>query len=289
MTDITAGSVAIIARILMVWALGAAPAVPCVEAAEPVPALVSIAAGAFRHRPAGEYLRAGFPDDAPRVAIGIDHPFEIMRDQVSAQAYDACVAAGACGPRFGAAGQAEALPATGVSFADAQDYARWLSDGTGMIWRLPTDAEWAYAAGSRFADDGLGAKTDSANPAQRWLLEYDSVAAGAADRDPVLRPAGGFGANENGINDLAGNVWEWTSTCYSRTRASAAGEVESVTENCGVRVLEGRHRAYVTFFIQDAKGGGCSLGAPPAYLGFRLVRDPARPSPFARLRAWLGA
>jgi hypothetical protein len=45
------------------------------------------------------------------------------------------------------------------------------------------------------------------------------------------------------------------------------------TENCGVRVVEGEHRTYVTDFIRDARAGGCAVGAPPANLGFRLVRD----------------
>jgi hypothetical protein len=43
--------------------------------------------------------------------------------------------------------------------------------------------------------------------------------------------------------------------------------------NCGVRVAEGAHRAYVTDFIRDARAGGCAQGVPPANLGFRLVRE----------------
>lgn len=274
---------------LLCVALGGILSMPLTApAAEQLPVMVSMPAGTFSHRLPGEYLKAGFPADAPIVAITIDRPFEIMRDQITAQAYDACVIAGACGSRLGEGRQAETLPATGVSFTDAEDYARWLSAETGMVWRLPTDTEWAYAAGNRFTDDGLNAETNKANPAERWLLKYNTYAGLAADSDPVIRSAGGFGANENGINDLAGNIWEWTSTCYSRNHLSAAGQSESVTENCGVRVLEGQHRAYVTFFIQDAKGGGCSVGAPPEYLGFRLVRDSARPPLLARIRSWIG-
>ena len=48
-----------------------------------------------------------------------------------------------------------------------------------------------------------------------------------------------------------------------------------MTENCGVRVVEGRHRTYVSDFIRDARGGGCAVGAPPSNLGFRLVREGA--------------
>ena len=50
-------------------------------------------------------------------------------------------------------------------------------------------------------------------------------------------------------------------------------EVAATSVNCGVRVVEGQHRAYVTDFIRDARAGGCAAGMPPSNLGFRLVRD----------------
>ena len=49
--------------------------------------------------------------------------------------------------------------------------------------------------------------------------------------------------------------------------------MESRTNNCGVRVLEGLHRAYMSSFVRDGKSGGCAVGTPPEHLGFRLVRD----------------
>jgi hypothetical protein len=52
-----------------------------------------------------------------------------------------------------------------------------------------------------------------------------------------------------------------------------AGKIISNSPNCGVRVAEGRHRAYVTDFIRDARAGGCASGVPPSHLGFRLVRQ----------------
>ena len=56
------------------------------------------------------------------------------------------------------------------------------------------------------------------------------------------------------------------------------------TVNCGVRVVEGEHRSYVTDFIRDARAGGCAVGIPPANLGFRLVRDDTN-----SFRVWLGS
>ncbi|TKB99534.1 MAG: formylglycine-generating enzyme family protein, partial [Mesorhizobium sp.] len=81
-----------------------------------------------------------------------------------------------------------------------------------------------------------------------------------------------------GVADIAGNVWEWTSTCYSHAIIAIDGKrIESSIDNCGVHVVEGFHRTYMSDFIRDGKSGGCAVGTPPDNLGFRLVRD--RPSP----------
>ena len=57
--------------------------------------------------------------------------------------------------------------------------------------------------------------------------------------------------------------------------------------NCGVRVVEGRHRTYVTDFVRDAHAGGCAVGTPPANLGFRLVRDQSKSTLLSALRSLL--
>ena len=60
-----------------------------------------------------------------------------------------------------------------------------------------------------------------------------------------------------------------------RTALNEAGQV-SRSQNCGVRVVQGQHRAYVTDFIRDARAGGCAAGVPPSNLGFRLVVERER-------------
>jgi hypothetical protein len=55
----------------------------------------------------------------------------------------------------------------------------------------------------------------------------------------------------------------------TNTVSSAAAD----SPNCGLRVVAGPHRSYITDFIRDPKGGACSVGIPPSNLGFRLVRD----------------
>lgn len=245
-------------------------------------AMVEIAPGAMDYRLPGEFTRDGRQIEAPRTKLQFDRPLSIMLHQVSAADYQLCVDDGACHPMPADTAVRADRPAVQVSWQDATTYADWLSRKTGAHYRLPTDAEWAFAAGSKFKDDGLA--SDSDDPSVRWIARYERE----SDRDDLsasLRSFGGFGANERGLLDLSGNVWEWTTTCFDRTAIDAAGRPQAQTANCGVRIAEGLHRAYVSDFIRDAKAGGCSAGLPPIHLGFRLVREPA--APLARLRGQL--
>jgi formylglycine-generating enzyme required for sulfatase activity len=234
------------------------------------PAIVRVAPGDLPYREAGDFTRGGQQAEAPLRAMRFERPLHIMRHQVSSSDYQLCVQDGACRALDRGVAVAPDRPAVQVSWHDAQAYAGWLSRRSGHHYRLPSDAEWAFAAGSRFRDDG--APVDADDPSKRWLSRY----ARESERDlsdTTAYPFGKFGANEHGIEDLAGNVWEWTSTCFTRARTDADGHAGKPTVNCGVRVAEGAHRAYVTDFIRDARAGGCAQGVPPANLGFRLVRE----------------
>ena len=197
----------------------------------------------------------------------------MMSHQVTVAEYEGCVAAGAC-EKLAAqrASEGSNFPAVQVSWQDATDYAAWLSANTGENYRLPTDEEWAYAAGSRFRDDASSQADDPSDPSKAWLSKYERESEGTDRFDSRVRPVGSFGANEKGLFDLAGNVWEWTNTCFERQTVDREGR-QSTVANCGVRVVEGQHRGYVSDFIRDARAGGCAVGTPPSNLGFRLLRE----------------
>ncbi|RWC26632.1 MAG: formylglycine-generating enzyme family protein [Mesorhizobium sp.] len=266
--------------------------VPIAMVVAAVPAGFSIqAAGAHRQVPAvamtirisphsityplpGEYLKNGRPQANPKVERHLKEPLDIMANQVSAADYTDCVSAGACRPAEETRVIPSDAPATGVSYLDAVAYARWYSDVTGGQWRLPSDEEWAFAAAERFAGEFEGVENDANNPATRWLTSYQAEVDLNRKPDPLPRSRGSFGVNSRGLTDVSGNVWEWTSTCYVRTTLAEDGNgVASSVDNCGVHVLEGLHRAYMSNFVSDGKSGGCAVGLPPDNLGFRLVRD----------------
>ncbi len=246
------------------------------------PAMVDLASGTRSYRAAGDFTRAGRPAEAPVVRLRFSKPLSIMQHQVSSADYQACVDDGACHALDRDVVVAPNYPAVQVSWHDANAYAAWLSHKTGDRYRLPTDEEWAFAARGKFVDDGVPVDVD--DPAKRWIANYERETGRDADSAP--RPFGAFGINENGLLDLSGNVWEWTSTCFERSVLDEDGRAVKTNANCGVRVAEGAHRAYVTDFIRDARAGGCAAGTPPSNLGFRLVRE--QPSLTDKVAATLG-
>jgi formylglycine-generating enzyme required for sulfatase activity len=233
-------------------------------------AVIELHPDTVSYRVNGDFTRAGKQAAAPLAQNRFDRPLAIMKHQVSSADYQHCVEDGACRALDRGVVVAADRPAVQVSWHDANGYARWLSRKTGETYSLPTDEEWAFAAGSKFKDDGVA--IDENDPSKRWIARYERE----ADRpslNPGTRTFGSFGSNENGLQDVGGNVWEWTASCFVRHVLDDAGNVVSKSSNCGVRVVEGQHRAYVTDFIRDARAGGCAVGVPPDNLGFRLVRE----------------
>ncbi|WEF24809.1 SUMF1/EgtB/PvdO family nonheme iron enzyme [Paracoccus sp. S3-43] len=237
-----------------------------------LPRMVRLDPQPFEHRLDGDWRQAGRSTDAPVQVSRIPAPVEIMETAVSTGQWQDCVAAGACLAPGGPVDRPD-LPVTGVSWLDAVAYADWLSAQTGQVWRLPADVEWAYAATEMFRDDALGLSSDPDNPAVRWLAEYAADAARSRELDREIRPVGSLNVNSKGVRDIGGAVWEWTSTCLRRVDQDASGAILRQDDICGIYIVEGLHRAAVADFVRDPNSGGCSVGVPPANLGFRLVRE----------------
>jgi formylglycine-generating enzyme required for sulfatase activity len=116
---------------------------------------------------------------------------------------------------------ADAHPVTCVSFIDAQAYVQWLSRETGSRYRLPSEAEWEYAA--RAGSTSLLPWGDDADAGCDQSNTYDLTAAaalhlgwanaGCRDGYADVAPAGQFAANAFGLYDVIGNVREWVQDC----------------------------------------------------------------------------
>jgi len=231
-----------------------------------------LASANFTYRAAGDFSRTGKPVEGPLRELRLPADLIVMKRQVTAAEYAHCVDDGAC-PRIALPTGSPDVPVVGVSWHDASAYAAWMSHKTGITHRLPTDEEWTFAAAEKARDEALPL-VDPADPAQAWIARYEAESARVRPAATAPQPGGTFGTNSNGLDDLAGNIWEWTDSCF--IRASIEDGREQITNtNCGVRVVEGAHRSYMTDFIRDPKSGGCAAGVPPTNLGFRLVVEPS--------------
>ncbi len=129
-------------------------------------------------------------------------------------------------------------PVVCVSWADALDYTQWLAQATGQPWRLPTEAEWEKAA-----------RWDtSVNPPHAriypWGDQWDKARANTADDGPKLTtPVGAYAdkgdASPSGAHDMAGNVWEWTSTLWYTRPEYYSSKYENDSDRTSYRVLRG--------------------------------------------------
>ena len=178
--------------------------------------------------------------------------------EVTRREWQACVEAGACAalapkPRTGEPD----MPMTGVNHLDVEAYLRWVNAAAATSYRLPTSSEWQVIAADLPVPVSKRIFTD---PRLSWAADYGAMKRVSA----VLRASGSFGTFANGIADLEGNVWEWTSTCTLKG---------AEPDRCPAYVAEGLHEAVVSVFVRDPASGGCAVGAPPANLGFRLVSD----------------
>ncbi|MEQ1803070.1 MAG: formylglycine-generating enzyme family protein [Gammaproteobacteria bacterium] len=119
-------------------------------------------------------------------------------------------------------------PAINVNFDDASAYVAWLAKQTGDAYRLPTEAEWEYAArggqeGWNFVS-GDQWRLDAANTAvwrigrlvdrDGWKAWWDSTGEALSKSRPMTTRVGSFPPNGFGLYDMAGNVWQWTRDWY---------------------------------------------------------------------------
>ncbi len=180
----------------------------------------------------------------------------VSRFEVNAASWAQCYVEGGCELNTAASKPSGAFPMTGVNWFDVNQYLAWANRRAGGGLRLPTLAEWRVIDRTLAHPKLAPLFTD---PRLAWAATYGQEKAVSG---PVQK-SGSFSTTPEGIADLDGNVWEWTSSCF---RAD-------LEDSCPAYVAAGEHEAIVSIFIREPASGGCATGVPPAHLGFRLVSD----------------
>jgi formylglycine-generating enzyme required for sulfatase activity len=139
-------------------------------------------------------------DEGPQHKVRIKS-FALGKYEITFAEYDLFVAAtGRKKPSDEGWGRGQ-QPVINVSWNDATAYAGWLSDQTGKIYRLPTEAEWEYAARSGNMEPWFWGDNESAAAEFAWF---------GGNSKNTTHPLGEKKPNDFGLHDMAGNVWEWT-------------------------------------------------------------------------------
>ena len=170
------------------------------------PEMVRIPAGTFRM---GDIQGGGDSDEQPVHSVSVKR-FAMGRYEITFAEYDRFAkATGQTLPDDEGWGRGN-RPVINVSWDDVTAYAEWLSEQTGQHYRLPTEAEWEYAARA-------GTKTKywwGNDLGKNRAACYGCGAKWGLDAKRMTAPVGSFAANPFGLYDTAGNVWEWTCSEY---------------------------------------------------------------------------
>jgi formylglycine-generating enzyme required for sulfatase activity len=236
---------------------------------------------------AGESDSGGQENERPTHEVVIKRPFKIGKYEVTFEEYDRFVRAeGGSTANDEGWGRGD-RPVINVTWVKAVEYADWLSGKTGQRYRLPTEAEWEYAArGGTLTSRHWG---DDPGKACSYGNVFDKTGAAAIDRnnsgikwDPHLcddgydktAPVGQFEANGYKLYDMAGNVSEWVQDCWHNGYDDAPVDGSAWEEkDCQMRVIRGGSWKSRPENERSASRGRVDPTDRGNMIGFRLAQD----------------
>jgi sulfatase modifying factor 1 len=261
------------------------------------PAMTVLPAGRFKQGATAVESSGSF--DKPLHWVEIGHPFAVSTNAVTVDEYQAFVTATArdmqgCDTYDGAwkqvttanwrnpgFAQTGSHPVTCVSWNDAQAYASWMSSKAGHPYRLPSASEWEYAAraGVETAAPWSTAAADAcanANVAdQSAAQQYPGWSVfGCNDGWVNTAPVGKFKANAFGLNDMLGNVFQWTQDCWNADYARAPVDGSARSDgDCAERELRGGSWFSSPSYVRSNYRNHFAADYRTSTAGIRLVRE----------------
>lgn len=228
--------------------------------------------------PAGEFM-AGSPDseagrdedEGPRHKVTILRPFAVGKYEVTNEEYATYVQANPVLRSPKTHGD-DKHPVTHVNWHEAKAYVAWLSRKTGHEYRLLSESEWEYAARAgtqtayHWGDYGAAnAHCDSCGT----LWDYN---AGFSDHEGSVQ-VGKFAANNFGLHDMHGNVWEWVEDCHNDSYNGAPSDGQAwLSGDCDKRVLRGGSWADHPKKLRAAYRKAVTSVVRNSFYGFRVAR-----------------
>jgi formylglycine-generating enzyme required for sulfatase activity len=207
------------------------------------------------------------PYEKPEHAITIRRSFAIGRREVTFAEWDQCADAGICKHRPDDHGWGRGdRPAINISWDDAKLFVAWLSQKTGQKYRLPSEAEWEYAARA-------GTKTPFwwGREAGTGHAQCDTCGSQTTKQVAVT---GSYRPNGFGLYDTAGNAAEWVEDCWNDNYRNAPRDGAAWTSgDCRLRVLRGGNFLSKATEVRSASRFRYDVDVRYYANGFRVMRD----------------
>ena len=208
------------------------------------PEMVVIPAGRFRM---GDLSGTGFDREKPVHEVVMARPFALSKYEVTFADYDKFTHPNKVDDRGWGRGR---RPVINVSWDDANEYSAWLSAETGKRYRLPTEAEWEYAARA-----GSTTKYSWGNDIGQNRANCNDCGSQWDNRQTA--PVGSFAPNAWGLYDMHGNVWEWVQDCWNKSYAGAPRDGNAWTSgDCSQRVIRGGSWSNAPWLLRSAARDG---------------------------------
>ncbi len=221
--------------------------------------------------PAGHYLM-GSPDNGTAFSERPQHAvklgtFSIGVYEITIAEYNTFAAANGRGKPHTGAARGATNPVFFVNWQDAVAYAAWLSAHTGKRYRLPTEAEWEYAARA-------GTQSDYWWGRELGEGHAHCVACGSTIDAHAPASVGQFAHNAYGLYDTAGNVQEWVADCYHDTYEGAPSDGSVFSGgDCRYHVVRGGAFSNGPKALRSAAREKFQTSAASDSVGFRIVRE----------------
>ncbi|CAG0993994.1 Formylglycine-generating enzyme [Geobacteraceae bacterium] len=227
------------------------------------PEMVVVTAGSFRM---GDVWGDGYDDEKPVHAVHIPKPFAIGRHQVTFMEYDIFIKlTGMESPDDEGWGRDD-RPVINVSWYKAVAYAEWLSQQTGKRYRLPSEAEWEYAARSGGRNEKWAGTSSVGELGDYAWYEKNSVCR--------THPVGKKKPNGLGLYDMSGNVSEWVNDFWDENYVGAPSDGAAwQTGNFGCRVLRGGSWSLRALWVRSVFRSKFPTDSWGNFVGFRLARE----------------
>jgi formylglycine-generating enzyme required for sulfatase activity len=235
------------------------------ECAKDCPEMIVIPAGEFTMgSPTTEQGR--YDNEGPQHKVTIAKPFGVSKYDVTFADWDACVSVGVCSKAADSGYGRGTNPVINVAWDDAKTYVTWLSKMTGQPYRLLTEAEWEYAARAGTAtayywgDDIGKGNANCKGCGSQWDAQQTS-------------PVGSFRANQFGLYDMAGNVFQWVQDCWHGNYGGAPTDGSAWSSgDCSRRVVRGGSWGSDPRILRAAARIGLTSDSRYDVLGIRVGR-----------------